>query len=218
MNVAMSGIPWWTTDIGGFAGGDPESEEYRELLVRWFQYGVFCPLLRMHGHREPREHFDAGHSGGSNEIWSYGAHAYAVLSEQLLLRERLRPYIDAQMREATRVGMPPMRPLFVDFPADKNCWSIDDEFCFGPDLLVAPVLELGARARAVYLPLGASWTNTATGDLHRGGQTLDVAAPLSRIPVFVREGADVSEVFAVGAGGPTGRPPRGSRPDSSGPR
>jgi alpha-D-xyloside xylohydrolase len=218
MNVAMSGIPWWTTDIGGFAGGDPESEEYRELLVRWFQYGVFCPLLRMHGHREPREHFDAGHSGGSNEIWSYGAHAYAVLSEQLLLRERLRPYIDAQMREATRVGMPPMRPLFVDFPADKNCWSIDDEFCFGPDLLVAPVLELGARARAVYLPLGASWTNTATGDLHRGGQTLDVAAPLSRIPVFVREGADVSEVFAVGAGGPTGLPPRGSRPDSSGPR
>jgi alpha-D-xyloside xylohydrolase len=196
LNVAMSGIPWWTTDIGGFAGGDPESEDYRELLVRWFQYAVFCPLLRMHGHREPREHFDAGHSGGPNEIWSYGAEAYAVLSEQLLLRERLRPYIDAQMREVSRTGVPPMRPLFVDFPSDPECWNIDDEFCFGPDLLVAPVLEHGARARAVYLPAGVSWRDLATGETHHGGQVQNVSAPLSRIPVFARDGAEVINAFA----------------------
>jgi alpha-D-xyloside xylohydrolase len=197
LNVSMSGIPWWTTDIGGFAGGDPESPEYRELIVRWFQYAVFCPLLRMHGHREPREDFDAGHSGGPNEIWSYGPEAYSVLSEQLLLRERLRPYIDAQMHEVCRTGVPPMRPLFVEFPRDPTCWSVDDEYCFGPDLLVAPVLELGARAREVYLPAGASWTDTATGDSYAGGQVIEVSAPLSRIPVFARAGAAVIDAFAT---------------------
>jgi alpha-D-xyloside xylohydrolase len=201
LNVAMSGIPWWTTDIGGFAGGDPESGDYRELLVRWFQYAVFCPLLRMHGHREPREHFDAEHSGGPNEIWSYGAEAYDVLAEQLALRERLRPYIDVQMREASRTGMPPMRPLFVGFPADEECWRIDDTFLFGPDLLVAPVLELGVRARSVYLPAGESWTDTATGAGHVGGRVVEVTAPLSRIPVFSRDGGtDFTQVFATNAG------------------
>ena len=195
LNVAMSGIPWWTTDIGGFAGGDPDSQDYRELIVRWFQYAVFCPLLRMHGHREPREHFGAGHSGGPNEIWSYGAEAYEVLSAHAALRERLRPYIDAQMRETSRTGIPTMRPLFVDFPTDTNCWSIDDEFLFGPDLLVAPVLELGARARAVYLPAGAWWTHAASGEIHPGGRTAQVLAPLNSIPVFVRDGADVGEAF-----------------------
>jgi alpha-D-xyloside xylohydrolase len=204
LNVAMSGIPWWTTDIGGFAGGDPESQDYRELMIRWFQYAVFCPLTRMHGHREPREHFDVGHSGGPNEIWSYGSEAYQVLAEHLALRERLRPYIDAQMRETSRTGVPPMRPLFVDFPADTNCWSIDDEFFLGPDLLVAPVLELGARARAVYLPKEVAWTDVTTGDTHSGGQIIEVSAPLRTIPVFVRAGADVGEAFAA--------PPMGVRP------
>jgi alpha-D-xyloside xylohydrolase len=197
LNVAMSGIPWWTTDIGGFAGGDPASEEYRELMIRWFQYAVFCPLLRMHGHREPRENFDAGHSGGSNEIWSYGAKAYSVLADQLLLRERLRPYIDTQMRHASHSGVPPMRPLFVDFPTDLECWSVDDEFCFGPDLLIAPILEAGVRARDVYLPAGAAWTDMGTGDCFSGGRTICASAPLTRIPVFVRDGADIGSAFAA---------------------
>ena len=195
LNVAMSGIPWWTTDIGGFAGGDPESKDYRELIVRWFQYAVFCPLLRMHGHREPREHFGAGHSGGANEIWSYGTETYEVLAALLALRERLRPYIDAQMGQASLTGVPVMRPLFVDFPTDTKCWSVEDEFCFGPDLLVAPVLELGARERRVYLPAGAFWTDTATGIVHSGGTLVDVSAPLNRIPVFARDGAAINKVF-----------------------
>lgn len=198
LNVAMSGIPWWTTDIGGFAGGDPTSADYRELMVRWFQYAVFCPLLRMHGHREPREQFEAGHSGGPNEIWSYGEETYGMLSEYLAVRERLRPYIHAQMLESSRAGLPPMRPMFVDFPVDDTCWSIDDQYMFGPDLLVAPVLELGARRRAVYLPVGASWTDTATGAIHAGGRVVNVTAPLSRIPVFARNGGtDFTGIFAT---------------------
>src|SRR5450432_137323 len=198
LNVAMSGIPWCTTDIGGFAGGDPTSADYRELMVRWFQYAVFCPLLRMHGHREPREQFEAGHSGGPNEIWSYGEETYGMLSEYLAVRERLRPYIHAQMLESSRAGLPPMRPMFVDFPVDDTCWSIDDQYMFGPDLLVAPVLELGARRRAVYLPVGASWTDTATGAIHAGGRVVNVTAPLSRIPVFARNGGtDFTGIFAI---------------------
>jgi alpha-D-xyloside xylohydrolase len=190
LNVAMSGLPWWTTDIGGFHGGDPESDDYRELMVRWFQYGVFCPLFRLHGHREPRGTFGAGHSGGPNEIWSYGEPAYEIISAQLRLRERLRGYVLEQMTEASRSGLPPMRPLFLDHPEDPRAWLVDDQFLFGPDLLVAPVTELGARSRAVYLPPGTSWTDTATGAEHAGGQVVTVDAPLERIPVFARAGAN----------------------------
>ncbi|MFC4587001.1 glycoside hydrolase family 31 protein [Sphaerisporangium corydalis] len=194
LNVAMSGLPWWTTDIGGFHGGDPESEEYRELMVRWFQYGVFCPLFRLHGHREPRDGFHAGHSGGPNEVWSYGERASAIIAGQLRLRERLRGYIMEQMREASRSGLPPMRPLFVDFPGDEPSWRADDQFLLGPDLLVAPVLEAGARSRAVHLPGGTSWTDTATGTDHPGGRTLRVEAPLEHIPVFARTGSRVPRI------------------------
>lgn len=186
LNVALSGIPWWTTDIGGFHGGDPDSEEYRELMVRWFQYGVFCPLFRLHGHREPRGGFGAGHSGGPNEVWSYGEDAYAIIAEQLRRRERLRPYIGEAMTQAARTGLPPMRPLFVDHSADPLAWQVDDEFLFGPDLLVAPITDYGARSREVYLPAGASWRDPTTGVEHAGGTALEAAAPLERIPVFVR--------------------------------
>lgn len=184
LNMAMSGIPWWTTDIGGFYGGDPSSEEFRELIVRWFQYGVFCPLCRLHGVREPvPSHRD---SGAPNEVWSFGERAYAILREWLGLRERLRPYLHEQMRVAHRTGLSVMRPVFVDFADDKTAWEMEDEFLFGPDILVAPVTERGARRRWVYLPAGADWTEAWSGHRHAGGQTIEAAAPLERIPVFMK--------------------------------
>lgn len=182
LNMALSGIPWWTTDIGGFRGGDPAAPEFRELLVRWFQYGAFCPLFRLHGHRLPNTN---DFNGAENEVWSFGAESYPILKDYLLLRERLRPYIMAQMRLAHESGMPPMRPLFVDFPSDPACWAVEDEYMFGPDLLVAPVLEAGARQRKVYLPGGSMWKDSWTGQLLAGGQWINAEAPLERIPLFL---------------------------------
>ncbi|MFJ1759060.1 TIM-barrel domain-containing protein [Amycolatopsis sp. NPDC088138] len=189
LNVAIAGIPWWTTDIGGFHGGDPDSPEYRELLVRWFQYGVCCPLLRLHGFRDPRPPFGPEMTGGPNEVWSYGPEALAAIEDALRLRERLRPYLAAQMRVAHEQGVPPMRPLFVDFPADARAWDTDDQFLLGPDLLVAPVLEAGVTRRAVYLPEGALWTDAVTGNRCSGGTSVDAAAPAGRIPLFLRDSA-----------------------------
>ncbi|UYQ65001.1 TIM-barrel domain-containing protein [Streptomyces peucetius] len=191
LGVAVSGIPWWTTDIGGFHGGDARDPAYRELMIRWFQFGVFCPLFRLHGDREPRTPTSYAQSGGPNEVWSYGDEAYGIISGLLHLRERLRPYIHRQMRTAARTGLPPMRPLFLDHPDDPRAWRTDDQFLFGPDILVAPVALPGQRSRQVYLPAGARWTCAATGEVHDGGTTVEAAAPIDRIPVFTREGAGV---------------------------
>jgi alpha-D-xyloside xylohydrolase len=186
LGIALSGIPWWTTDIGGFHGGNPSDPAYRELIIRWFQFGVFCPLFRLHGDREPRNSDGYAASGGPNEPWSYGESAYEIIAEIIRLRERLRPYVHEQMRVAAATGLPPMRPLFVDFPGDQAAWGIDDEFMFGPDILVAPVLEAGATSRAVYLPVGTKWTDAWTSESLAGGCTVTVDAPMERIPVFTR--------------------------------
>jgi alpha-D-xyloside xylohydrolase len=191
LNVAVSGLPWWTTDIGGFHGGDPDDPGYRELFVRWFQFGAFCPLFRLHGFREPVMPFGLDQAGGPNEVWSFGAQAYDCLTRMMFLRERLRPYIMDQMVAAHETGMPPMRPLFVDFPADQRAWDTDDEFMFGPALLVAPVAEYQARCREVYLPAGSGWTDAWTGATAEGGQQLTVEAPLDRIPLFLRDDVDL---------------------------
>ncbi|MFD0273611.1 TIM-barrel domain-containing protein [Kitasatospora sp. NPDC127111] len=192
LNVAMSGIPWWNTDIGGFFGGDPDDPAYRELLIRWFQYGTFSPVMRLHGDREPNHPaFATDMTGGPNEVWSYGEQAYGILRDHLSLRERLRPYLHRLSEDAHRTGAPPMRPLFFDFPDDERAWEVDDQFLLGPDLLVAPVYEAGARSRGVYLPSGTRWRDPATGRVLEGGTTTDAEAPLERIPVFAREGADV---------------------------
>jgi alpha-D-xyloside xylohydrolase len=191
LNVAVSGLPWWTTDIGGWRGGDPDDPGYRELFVRWFQFGAFCPLFRLHGFREPTMPFGLDQTGGPNEVWSFGAQAYDCLTEMMFLRERLRPYIMAQMVAAHEAGMPPMRPLFVDFPADQRAWEVDDEFMLGPDLLVAPVAEYLARSRDVYLPAGSRWTDAWTGAATAGGAQLTVEAPLNRIPLFLRDEASL---------------------------
>jgi len=182
LNAALSGIPWWTTDIGGFFDGEPASPYFRELIVRWFQYGTFCPIFRLHGYRLPI----AEGSGSPNEAWSFGEEAYQIIKELLFLRERLRPYIMQQMRLAYEKGTPPMRPLFFDFAEDEESWAIEDEFMFGPDLLVAPVLYQGARSREVYLPAGATWTDAWTDEALDGGQRITADAPLDRIPLHLR--------------------------------
>ncbi len=189
LNIALSGIPWWTTDIGGFFGGDIQSDYFRELIVRWFQYGAFCPLFRLHGYRLP--YGEVSGSGGDNEVWAFGEPAYTIIREVMLLRERLRPYVMRLMQAAHEQGDPPMRPLFYDFPADPGAWAVEDQFMFGPDALVAPVLHAGARSRPVYLPAGASWTDAWSGQTYAGGTTLTVDAPLERIPLFLRDGAQL---------------------------
>lgn len=191
LNIGLSGIPWWTTDIGGFFGGEIATPYFQELIVRWFQYGAFCPLFRLHGWRNSSlthpEASDPTH-GGPNEIWSFGERAYGIIKDLLFLRERLRPYIMEQMKTAARKGTPPMRPLFFDFPADPGCHNVEDQFMFGPYLLVAPILHQGATSRKVYLPAGALWTDAWTGQELKGGQTIQADAPLESIPLYLRDG------------------------------
>ena len=194
LNIAMSGIPWWTTDIGGFEGGDITSDSFRELIVRWFQYSVFCPIFRLHGYRMPiSTPYPKG--GADNEIWSFGEQAYQIARDLLFLRERLRPYIQEHMQFAAERGLPMMRPLLVDFEDDLLCESIDDQFMFGPDVMVAPVLHEGARKRKVYLPRGTEWVDARDGTEYAGGAWLEVDAPLDKIPVFLKKGSKLLPVF-----------------------
>ena len=193
LHMAMCAIPWWTTDIGGFLNGNPEDPEFRELLVRWFQFAVFCPILRMHGYRLPYLEMDINdptdqcQSGSPNEIWSFGPEVYGLLRDLIGVRETIRPYLMEQMEEASRTGSPVMRPLLFDFPEDPEVWAVGDQYMFGPDLLVAPVVEYGARSRRVYLPEGSRWTHAASGDTWAGGRWITVEAPLEEIPVFFRD-------------------------------
>ena len=198
LNMGMAGIPWWTSDIGGFLGGDIKDKNFQELLVRWFAWGAFCPVFRMHGERSPwyerEQEFRNGvrqlTSGQDNEVWSFGEDNYKILSKYLFIRERLRPYIRECMKTASETGAPVMRPLFYDFPEDKTCWETEDAYMFGPDLLVAPVMEAGATTRTIYLPKGASWTDANTKQVYEGGQTVTVPAPLDVIPVMLRDGKE----------------------------
>ncbi len=192
LQMAMAGIPWWTTDIGGFHDGDIRDPKFQELLIRWFQYGAFCPVMRLHGHRSPYK-APLGKTGGGrcasgaeNEIWSYGEENYEIMKKYIELREELRPYTRRLMKEANETGAPVMRPLFYLFPEDEKVWEIKDQFLFGDQYLVAPVTEYGQRKREVYLPAGASWTEQSTGKTYEGGRTVTADAPLDVIPVFVR--------------------------------
>ena len=198
LNMAIAGIPWWTTDIGGFDSGDPAQDDYKELVMRWFEYATFCPVQRLHGYRMPYLPAEEGakgggqcFSGGDNEIWSYGDTAFEVMKDHIFLREALKPYIKEQMEIAHKQGTPPMRPLFYDFQADSHAWEIEDEFMFGPDLLIAPVYTLGQRQREVYLPSGATWYNAYTGEKIEGGVSVIADAPIERIPVFYKEGTSI---------------------------
>ncbi|MBQ8160185.1 MAG: family 31 glucosidase [Clostridia bacterium] len=198
LSMEMAGIPWWTCDLGGFMGGDISDPAFRELLVRWFAWGCFLPVFRMHGERSPwferEQEYRNGvrqlTSGQDNEVWSFGEENTPILESFLFLRERLRPYVRACMEAAHTDGAPVMRPLFYEFPEDGDAWKVQDCYLFGPDLLVAPVMEPGVSERQVYLPRGATWRDAFTGKTYPGGQTVTVPAPLSVIPVLMRDGKD----------------------------
>jgi alpha-D-xyloside xylohydrolase len=134
-------------------------------------------------------------TGSDNEIWSFGDEQYEIIRRLLFLRERLRPYVMAQMRVAHETGLPPMRPLFLDFPGDPVSWEVEDQFLFGGDVLVAPVCTEGARERRVYLPAGPAgttvWRDAWSGAEHEGGQWITAPAPLELIPVYLRAGGAV---------------------------
>ena len=194
LNMGLAGIPWWTTDIGGFMTDDVADEDFRELLLRWFEFAVFSPILRMHGDRGPHDIpplSDKEWGGGSlftgqpNELWSYGEEAFGVMKKQLDLRLSIKPYIAKLMREAAETGAPLLRTMFYEFPDDARCWELEDQYMFGNRYLVAPILQLGQREREVYLPAG-NWKSIADGQTCAGGQTIVCPAPLDRIPVFER--------------------------------
>jgi len=192
LNMGMAGIPWWTTDIGGFHGGNPNDPAFRELFARWFAWGCFCPVMRLHGDREPHDRppmSDHGGgmcvSGADNEVWSYGEEVYEICKKYMALREALRPYVREQMQHTHETGAPVMRPMFYDFPADKTCWSLEKQYMFGPDYLVAPVMEPGVEAMDLYLPEGR-WQNIDTQEILTGGGWVNVPAPLDVIPVMKR--------------------------------
>lgn len=196
LNMAMCGIPWWNTDIGGFYGGNIESDYFRELIVRWFQYGVFCPVMRLHGSRDghDRSRDIKEPTGGDNEIWSFGDKNLPILSELIALRYRLIPYIKEQMDVASNEGIPVMRPMFVNYPMDEVCYQTGDQYFFGEDILFAPISVQGQTQRRVYLPEG-NWILTKDKTRYEGNTWITVSAQIEEFIAFVREGAKVLEVF-----------------------
>ncbi len=180
LNYSISGLPYWTTDIGGFFLGHPDSPAYRKLFVRWFEYGVFCPILRVHGTRVPNH----------NELWSYGRAAQTILTKYDRLRYRLLPYIYSEAWRVTRHAGSLMRPLVMDFRHDAIARRTGNEFLFGPSLLVSPVTEPDVKQWTVYLPQ-ARWYNFWTGKRRTGGHFIVTRTNLATEPVYVRAGAIV---------------------------
>ena len=192
LNMGLAGIPWWTTDIGGFHGGDPNDPAFRELFVRWFQWGTFCPVMRLHGDREPRQPqygtTGGAHccSGAANEVWSYGEDVYKICVKYMNIREKMRGYTRKLMEEAHLKGTPIMRTLFYEFPEDKECWEIEDEYMYGDKYLIAPILEAGVNERRIYLPVGVQWKECNCGCIYYGGQYITLTVSLDSMPVFER--------------------------------
>ncbi len=192
LNIGLAGIPWWTTDIGGFMTHSVFEPEFKELLVRWFEYAVFCPILRMHGDRGPYDipalddrDWGGGylHTGQPNEFWSYGEEVQKILTKYLDIRLSMKDYIGKLYKEAHENGSPLIRTMFYEFPEDKKCWELEDQYMFGDRYLVAPVLEAGMKSRQVYLPEG-SWKDIHNGQVYPGGQTITRETPLEELPVF----------------------------------
>lgn len=196
LNMAMCGIPWWNTDIGGFYGGDITSDEYKELIVRWFQYGVFSPVMRVHGNRNrhgEKKRDVKEPSGDPNELWSYGEENFEILKELVFLRDRLRPYIEKHMKIASEKGYPVMRPMFFEYPDDETCYQTGEQFMFGDDILFAPIVNRGQTEKEVYLPEG-EWVLTKSNEVYSQGWHT-VNAEINEFVAFVKKGAEVLECF-----------------------
>jgi alpha-D-xyloside xylohydrolase len=180
LNFAVSGLPYWTTDIGGFFIGNPDDPKFRELFVRWFEYGAFCPIFRVHGTRTTDQ----------NELWSYGPQAQSILVSYDKLRYELMPYIYSLAWKTTHDSYTPMRPLVMDFRDDRTAQNIGDQFLYGPAILVNPVTEAGATTRHLYLPK-TGWIDFWTGKAADGGHWIEAPAGLDRIPLYARAGSIV---------------------------
>lgn len=202
--IGIAGIPWWNTDIGGFFTSNPQSPEFKNLLVRWFEYGAFCPVMRLHGDRakdyipEKADGTKLLFSGQPNEIWSYGKRVERILTKYIQIRNSMKPYTKQLFEQAHKYGDPIIRTLFYEFPDDENCWSISDEYMYGGDMLVAPITEQFSTKRTVYLPKGARWQSAINGKTYEGGQTVKVSARLDQIPVFLRNGNQYDLVKQIG--------------------
>ncbi|CAI6238622.1 unnamed protein product [Periconia digitata] len=197
LNMGLAGIPWWTTDIGGFHGGDPNDPAFRELFVRWFQWGAFCPVMRLHGDREPRQR-PMGEKGGAacasgadNEVWSYGDEVYAICEKYMNIRETLREYTRSLMKEAHEKGAPVMRTLFYEFPSDSECWRVETQYMYGAKFLCCPVLQKGVKDIEVYLPKldEGKWKAFQGDEVWDGGKRITVECPFDTMPIFERAGA-----------------------------
>lgn len=192
LNMGLAGIPWWTTDIGGFMTDDVNDPDFRQLLIRWYQFAVYSPVLRMHGDRGPYnipalDDRDWGggylHTGQPNELWSYGEDNYAIMKKYYDIRIGMHDYIKQLYEEAHINGSPLLRAMFYEFPQDSKCWEIQNQYMFGDKYLVAPVLHLNEFCRDVYLPEG-KWMLTSTGKLFDGNCIVNVDAPIDYMPVF----------------------------------
>jgi alpha-D-xyloside xylohydrolase len=177
LNFSLSGIPYWNTDIGGFFGGDPKDPKYQELFVRWFQFGAFTPMFRVHG------------TGAGKEFWQFDEPTRKVLERFERLRYRLLPYIYSVSWQVTNNGSSMLRPLVMDFPGDRNALTIADQYLFGPALMVNPVTEAGASSRSVYLPGNAAWYDFWTGRREAAGHRVDAAAAVETMPLYVPAGS-----------------------------
>ena len=181
LNFALSGMPYWTTDIAGYGppyARDTHDPSYQELYTRWYEFGTFCPIFRTHGHRANEE----------NEIFSYEP-VTPILVGYDKLRYRMLPYIYSLAWKVTSNDSTIMRPLVMDWRTDEKVWNIGDEFMFGPSILVSPVAQEGAKERYLYLPSAPRWYDFWTGKIMQGSQRFDADAPLDRIPLYVKAGS-----------------------------
>ena len=192
LNIGVAGIPWWTTDIGGFMTDDVNDPDFQQLLIRWYQFAVYSAVLRMHGDRGPYNipPLDDRERGGGylktgqpNELWSYGEENFAIMKKYYDIRIGMHDYIRDLYREAETTGAPLIRPMFFEFPREEKAWETEDQYMFGSRYLVAPVMKLNQFARDVWLPEG-SWRLTRDGSVLSGGRVVNVEAPIDYMPVF----------------------------------